>query len=132
MQQLAFTLTVTILDVGLPSLSSPVLLLPWCRPAMQVLGEQQQPVLAEQLFHWMRVKGRANEFRCGMSQAGRAAGAVLAINHATVSRRWTHVWLPSIAAGLERPVHPLSACAAAAHQALPPHPTPPMQLCQAV
>ena len=39
--------------------------LPLSLPPVQVLGEQQQPVLAEQLFHWMRVKGRANEFRCG-------------------------------------------------------------------
>ncbi|KAL4447764.1 hypothetical protein ABPG75_004983 [Micractinium tetrahymenae] len=29
--------------------------------AIKVLGEQQHPVLAEQLYHWMRVTGRANE-----------------------------------------------------------------------
>ena len=46
---------------------------PPARPIEQVLGEQQHPVLAEQLYHWMRVTGRANEHRCWRQQSGRHA-----------------------------------------------------------
>lgn len=45
---------------------------PPARPIEQVLGEQQHPVLAEQLYHWMRVTGRANEHRCWRQQSGGA------------------------------------------------------------
>lgn len=44
------------------------LLAPTAPPA-QVLGEQQHPVLAEQLYHWMRVTGRANEHRCRLQHS---------------------------------------------------------------
>ncbi len=43
------------------------LLLPPLLRWLQVLGQQRERhalVLAEQLFHWMRLKGKANQHRC--------------------------------------------------------------------